>query len=88
MQVTEKPAVQTATQWKKDGDHPNVKSWNLPHPEPNTKCASCNRMMKKHGMMQEIGSWVAVCPDGWIVTNNGVDRAFTDAQFTAQFEPV
>ena len=63
-----KPVVVDATQWLKDGDHPEVI-----YPMPNTsrradiRCEKCLKAIGKHGWIDTLEGGHIVCPADWII---------------------
>jgi hypothetical protein len=77
-----KPIVIEATQWFKNGDHPEDDVRMLPfpcegkvvryfrHPEVrgDTRCQHCGIFMHDHGWIETLEGGHIVCPGDWIIT--------------------
>ena len=63
-----KPIVIEATQWFKDGDHPEVGFWRTPEGEARTLCKHCREEMRVHGWIDTLEGGHNVCPGDWIIT--------------------
>ena len=79
-----KPVVIEATQWFKNGDHPNdnskklvsgffsegevVRRWRHPNKTGDILCRQCHIAMNMHGWVDTLESGHTVCPGDWIIT--------------------
>jgi hypothetical protein len=63
-----KPIVIEATQWFKNGDHPDVEVPELLHEQARRKCAACSETMDTHGWIDTLEGKHVVCPSDWIIT--------------------
>ena len=61
-----KPVVIDATQWFKNGDHPQV----VEHKDayPGNVCGHCSRYLELHGWVPTLEGGHLVCPGDWIIT--------------------
>jgi len=80
MKVIIKPQVMEATQWYKQGDHPDVTVWMTTPEEENDSCwRGCGKPMQEHGCVTNTGDMV--CPGDWIIKAplyNAVDVSNND----------
>ncbi len=72
-----KPIVIEATQWLKNGDHPEdgckgegkvVRYYRTPECDGKTKCEHCGVIMHLHGWIDTLEGGHVVCPGDWIIT--------------------
>ena len=73
-----KPVVIEATQWFKNGDHPEdgdpategavVRYHRGSELDSQKRCGKCNRIMQSHGWIDTLESGHVVCPGDWIIT--------------------
>ncbi len=79
-----KPVVIEATQWFKNGDHPEddcetglggrrsegevVQYYRHPEVSGQTSCLLCARAMHDHGWIDTLEGGLTVCPGDWIIT--------------------
>lgn len=78
MKFRKKPVVIEATQWFKNGDHPEVRQSrtvtfaDLPgEPRglvPTAPCGKCGGEMDAHGLVPTLEGIHIVCPGDWIIT--------------------
>lgn len=79
-----KPVVIEATQWFKNGDHPDdnvgpidkkftvegnvVRYYRNAADEGERKCQHCGARMHEHGWVDTLEGGLSVCPGDWIIT--------------------
>ena len=73
-----KPVVIEATQWFKNGDHPEdglphaegtvVRYYRRPDVPGNRPCKHCGKPMYNHGWIDTLEAGHNVCPGDWIIT--------------------
>lgn len=73
-----KPVTIEATQWFKNGDHPNdgsaekegsiVRYCRDPKTPDGEICHRCERTMRDHGWVETLEGGHRVCPGDWIIT--------------------
>jgi hypothetical protein len=79
-----KPVVIDATQWFKNGDHPNdyakdevkanewegqiVRYYRTPAGDGSDVCKHCQQIMHVHGWIDTLEGGYIVCPGDWIIT--------------------
>jgi hypothetical protein len=83
MKFRKKPVVIEATQWFKNGDHPQdfsergrggltegkvVRYYRTPEMDGQTKCNHCDQIMHVHGWIDTLEGGHIVCPGDWIIT--------------------
>jgi len=73
MKFRKKPVVIEATQWFRNGDHPNVKPRVVPVHFNNkyARCEKCGQYTYDHGDIKTLegkGGAQEVCPGDWIIT--------------------
>jgi len=84
MEYRKKPVVIEATQWWKNGDHPQdrqelegvneglegnvVRYYRTPKMDGQDKCMYCNDIMHNHGWIDTLEGGHIVCPEDWIIT--------------------
>lgn len=83
MKFRKKPVVIEATQWFKNGDHPQdfsergrggltegkvVRYYRTPEMDEQTKCNHCDQIMHVHGWIDTLEGGHIVCPGDWIIT--------------------
>jgi hypothetical protein len=83
MKFKKKPVVIEATQWFKNGDHPQdfsergrggltegkvVRYYRTPEMDGQTKCNHCGNIMHFHGWIDTLEGGHIVCPGDWIIT--------------------
>ena len=64
-----KPIVIEATQWFKNGNHPEViyPMPNISH-KADIRCEKCTKALGKHGWIDTLEGGHIVCPADWIIT--------------------
>ena len=77
-QFRKKPVVVEATQWSKNGDHPDdgpavqegkiVRYYRNPSYSGETICSECNQPHFAHGWIDTLEGGHRVCPGDWIIT--------------------
>lgn len=88
-----KPVVIEASQWFKNGDHPEV-VYPMPNisPKADIRCESCEKCTKaigKHGWIDTLEGGHIVCPGNWIITGiKGEYYPCTPDIFEATYEKV
>jgi len=92
MKFRKRPVVIEATQWFKQGDHPNVQvRGNIPD-YFNNKCSKCGNYTEEHGDIKTLegkGGAQEVCPGDWIITGvQGEDYPCKPDIFEATYERV
>lgn len=78
MKFRKKPVIIEATQWWKNGDHPEdggsgfegkvVHYFRHPGIADTSICPECNLIMHKHGFIDTLEGGYRVCPGDWIIT--------------------
>ncbi len=78
MKYWKKPIVVDATQWFKNGDHPDdgpslyqgaiVQYFRDPATRGDTICSKCGLMHHQHGWIDTLEGGHNVCPGDWIIT--------------------
>ncbi len=84
MKFRKKPVVIEATQWFKNGDHPEdhsdrnypgdeweglvVRYYRTPDLDGKTTCKHCGNVMHNHGWIDTLEGGHIVCPGDWIIT--------------------
>lgn len=64
-----RPVEVEATQWFKDGDHPNVTMLPVdPDCVVSLYCAGCGHSADAHGFIETLEGGHRVCPGDWIIT--------------------
>lgn len=63
-----KPIVIEATQWFKNGDHPEVRYYGDPDTLSDVKHSACRRTWRDHGWIDTLEGDEEVCPGDWIIT--------------------
>ena len=74
-----KPVVVGATQWFKNGDHPNdggdgtvegkvVRYFRRPDVDGSSVCKHCDHIMHRHGWIDTLEGGHIVCPGDWVIT--------------------
>ncbi len=64
-----KPVEVEATQWWKNGDHPEVVRRFRHHAIPGSNhCRKCSDTMRHHGWIETLEGGHIVCPGDWIIT--------------------
>jgi len=71
MKFRMKPVVIEATQWFKDGDHPEVAMSTWSHGSCRTVCSECGKSLSAHGIIGCLRDRRLVCPCDWIITDRG-----------------
>jgi hypothetical protein len=83
-----KPIVIEASQWFKDGDHPDVTPMPMPfHKIPN--CKQCGKSVVEHGHIDTLEGGFIVCPGDWII--KGIKGEMYNCKpdiFEATYEPI
>lgn len=83
-----KPVVVEATQWFKNGDHPEdqcdpagpesegkvVRYFRRPDVDDETLCERCGKAMRDHGWIDTLEGGHIVCPSDWIITGTKGER--------------
>ena len=64
-QYRKKPLVIEATQWFKNGDHPEVRRMEV---GSDRLCEQCGKPMHEHGWIGTLEGVCVVCPGDWIIT--------------------
>lgn len=77
-QFRKKPIVIEATQWFKNGDHPEdgaaytegdvVRYYRIPEGDGKLECEHCAKAMHVHGWIDTLEGGHIVCPGDWIIT--------------------
>lgn len=83
-----KPVIVEATQWFKNGDHPEVHFTTLEPFDPRA-CDICDKPMGEHGFIDTLEGGHIVCPGDWIIT--GVAGEYYPCKpdiFEQTYEPV
>ena len=80
MKFRKRPVVIDATQWFKNGDHPEdysgdppvegavVRRFRRPGVSGGACCEKCGEAMRKHGWIDTFEGGHVVCPGDWIIT--------------------
>lgn len=77
MKFRKRPVVVEATQWFKNGDHPNdgsdgegkiVRYYRHPDVSGARLCGHCGKSMHDHGWIDTLEGGHTVCPGDWIIT--------------------
>ena len=77
MKFKKKPVIIEATQWFKNGDHPDdgdkgegkiVRYYDDPETSGHRDCGICGRFMQEHGLIFTLEGSHIVCPRDWIIT--------------------
>ena len=78
MKYRKKPVVVEATQWFKNGDHPDdggaaaegkiVRYYRRPDDSGERSCDKCERTMHDHGWIDTLEGGHIVCPGDFIIT--------------------
>ncbi len=78
MKFRKKPVVIEATQWFKNGDHPDdgpenregdvVGFYRAPEINGMSKCKHCGKQMQDHGWIDTLEGGHVVCPGDWVIT--------------------
>lgn len=63
-----KPIIIQASQWLKNGDHPNVTSYITDLRNSDHNCSHCGLKMNAHGWVDTLEGGHIVCPSDWIIT--------------------
>ena len=93
------PVVIEATQWFKNGDHPEdvgsdtegevVRYFRHPKVNEERACRHCHRVMKDHGWIDTPEGGHIVCPGDWIITGiKGEHYPVKPQIFDETYEPV
>ena len=98
MKFRKKPIVIEATQWFKNGDHPEdgqgiegkvVCFYNRREIGYEMKCKICSEIMSKHGCIDTLEGYHIVCPGDWVITGVKGERYPCKPDiFDATYEPV
>ncbi len=85
-----KPEEVEATQWFKNGDHPDVLRLYMTDEERGDYCQDCGTKMPGHGFLELSGEeGQNVCPGDWVVSyKNGQKIVFTSNAFEMEYEPI
>ena len=94
-----KPDVIDATQWFRNGDHPEdgpsdyegrvVRYYRRPDMDGELICFHCARLMREHGWIDTFEGGHIVCPGDWIITGVKGERYPCKPDiFAATYEPV
>ena len=79
MQYRKKPVIIEATQWFKNGDHPEdnctessegavVRYYRTPECDGEDLCKHCEVKMHDHGWIDTLEGGHIVCPGDWVIT--------------------
>ena len=69
MKFIKKPVVIEASQWFKNGDHPNVRPYYSSfHSSSIAFCEQCGFHHNVHGWVNTLEQGHRVCPGDWIIT--------------------
>lgn len=78
------PVEIEATQWFKNGDHPQdgdlrsegrvVRYFRHPEVRGNKPCQHCGRVMNDHGWIDTLEGGHVVCPGDWVITGVAGER--------------
>jgi len=94
-----KPIVVQATQWFKNGDHPEdgpadkegkvVRAYRNPDDDGQRQCQHCGHIMHDHGWIDTLQGGHTVCPGDWIIEeiSDGWYPCKPDS-FEATYEPI
>ena len=86
MKYRKKPIEVEATQWFKNGDHPEVTMSETSGFSSN--CSQCGRIISDHGWGDALDEPV-ICPGDWIITDaNGELSSCKPAIFEQTYEAV
>jgi len=103
MQFRKKPVVIDATQWFRNGDHPNdqdnqdvpggegkvVRYYRHPSVTGYKVCEHCQKIMQDHGWIDTLEGGHIVCPGDWVITGVKGERYPCKPDiFAATYEPV
>jgi hypothetical protein len=99
MKFRKKAIVIEATQWFKNGDHPDdhsaesegkvVRYYRNPNGDSEKECNYCHQTMHYHGWIDTLEGGHIVCPSDWIITGAaGEYYPYKDNIFKATYEPV
>ncbi len=103
MQFRKKPVVIDATQWFRNGDHPNdqdnqeveggegkvVRYYRHPNITGYKVCEHCQKVMQDHGWIDTLEGGHIVCPGDWVITGVKGERYPCKPDiFAATYEPV
>ena len=94
MRYRKKPVVIIATPWEKDGDHPNVVSWEAGDPTANARtvdegCGKCGVVRRAHGWVETLEGGHVVCPGDFVITGvKGEHYPCKPDIFYATYDPV
>ena len=99
MKFRKKPVVIEATQWFKNGDHPEdgpgiegkvVLFFNYSDvADAAAQCSSCSQSLRLHGRIGTLEGHHIVCPGDWIITGVKGERYPCKPDiFEATYEPV
>jgi hypothetical protein len=94
-----KPVVIEATQWFRNGDHPEdgprtqegavVRYYRNPEDDGARNCEHCGYIMHDHGWIDTLEGGHNVCPGDWIITGVAGERYPCKPDiFEATYEPV
>jgi len=64
-QYRKRPLVIEATQWFRNGDHPEARR---PEVGSDRLCEQCGKPMHEHGWIDTLEGVHVVCPGDWIIT--------------------
>ena len=62
------PVVIEASQWFKNGDHPEVRDFRDPNNPGEETCKHCGATIHVHGWIDTLEGGHIVCPGDWIIT--------------------
>jgi hypothetical protein len=99
MKFRKKPIVIEATQWNRNGDHPDdgdssieglvVRYYRRPDDSGERACEKCGVRMHDHGWIDTLEGGHVVCPGDWIITGVKGERYPCKSDiFDATYEPV
>lgn len=99
MKFRKKPVVIEATQWHKNGDHPNdgnpdaegsvVRRFRRPGVRGEDRCDHCDWTFDSHGWIDTLEGGHIVCPGDWIITGvQGEHYACKPDIFAQTYDPV
>ena len=89
MKYRKKPVIIEATQWFKNGDHPNVKYFRHQTVNGGSKCDQCGHIIDDHGWVETSEGGHIVCVGDYIIT--GVKGEYYPCKpdiFELTYEPV
>lgn len=100
MKYRKRPVVVEATQWFKNGDHPDddqlpgslsegnvVRYYRRPDDSGKRTCTDCPAVMHDHGWIDTLEGGHRVCPGDWIITGvEGERYPCKPAIFAATYE--